>query len=274
MNGRMSHWMTSPDGFTWSEPRPLAMIEMGHYQISWEKDGGVGTAFNYHPEPEGLNFRTNIYYLETRDMGETWTTVDGTPVETPLRDVANPALVRDYEAEGLKVYIKEVNFDREGRPVILYVTTGGWEPGPQNGPREWMVAHWTGTEWRYHWITEAYNNYDTGCLHIEEDGAWRLIAPTDLGPQPYNPGGEMVMWLSRDEGETWERVRQLTHDSPYNHTYARIPKNAHPGFYAFWADGHGREESESRLYFCTREGDVYRLPTKMTGESAPPERVE
>ncbi len=274
MGGRMLHWMTSADGLTWSEPEPLAMIEMGHYQVSWEKDGLVGTAFNYHPEPDGLNFRTNLYYLETRDMGQTWTTAGGAPIEAPLREVVNPALVRDYEAEGLKVYMKGLSFDAQSHPVILYVTSGGWEPGPENGPRTWMTAQWTGAEWRCREIAEAYNNYDTGCLHIEEDGTWRLIAPTDLGPQPYNPGGEMVMWVSRDEGETWERVRQLTHHSPYNHTYARLPKNAHPGFCAFWADGHGRQESESRLYFCTQEGDVYRLPAKMTGDFASPERVE
>jgi hypothetical protein len=27
------------------------------------------------------------------------------------------------------------------------------------------------------------------------------------------------------------------------------------------------------LYFCTREGEVYRLPERMTGETARPERV-
>ena len=66
----------------------------------------------------------------------------------------------------------------------------------------------------------------------------------------------------------------MTRDAEYNHTFVRRPVNADPGFYGFWADGHGRKPSSSRLYFCTREGQVYRLPFSMTGESARPELVE
>ena len=69
-------------------------------------------------------------------------------------------------------------------------------------------------------------------------------------------------------------MKQLTHDSPYNHTYCRRPENAHPDFYAFWADGHGLEVSPSRLYFTDREGThVWRLPWTMSGETARPEIV-
>ncbi|MEA3364978.1 MAG: hypothetical protein U9Q79_04995, partial [Candidatus Hydrogenedentes bacterium] len=68
--------------------------------------------------------------------------------------------------------------------------------------------------------------------------------------------------------------KQMTKDSPYNHTYVRRPVNAHPEFYGFWADGHGREPSISRLHFCNKEGDVFRLPFDMEGETAKPELVE
>jgi hypothetical protein len=82
----------------------------------------------------------------------------------------------------------------------------------------------------------------------------------------------MVMWTSDDAGRTW-RPQPLTLDSPYNHTYARRPVEANPDFYAFWADGHGRKPSDSRLYFCNIKGEVFRLPTTMTSDSAAPERV-
>ena len=68
MGGRMLHQMTSPDGRTWTEPHALAKIEMGHYQISWRHGDKVGTAFNFHPRPKGLNWRTNLYYMETSDF--------------------------------------------------------------------------------------------------------------------------------------------------------------------------------------------------------------
>ena len=77
----------------------------------------------------------------------------------------------------------------------------------------------------------------------------------------------------RPRAATWTKVKQLTAGSQYNHGYCRRPVNAHPDFYALWADGHGRKPSESRLYFCDREGNVFRLPPKMTGETAKPERV-
>jgi len=66
-------------------------------------------------------------------------------------------------------------------------------------------------------------------------------------------------------------VKQLTHDSALNHTYCRKPINAHPDFYALWADGHGREPSMSHLYFCDQKGNVRMLPPEMEGEFARPE---
>lgn len=272
--GRGLYWMRSADGLTWSERASLSHIEEGHYQVSWPCGGSVGTAFNYHPKGLGLNFRTNVYYVETGDMGGTWRAAEGTVIETPLTTVLNPALVHDYAAEGLKVYLCDVNYDAEGRPIILYVLSKGWQPGPENGPRLWCVAHWTGVTWALHRITESDNNYDMGSLYTEASGVWRVIGPTETGPQAYNPGGEVAMWVSRDAGATWTKAKQLTLNSEYNHTYVRRPVNAHPGFYAFWADGHGRRPSESRLYFYSLEADaVYRLPVTVQEAMAKPELV-
>ncbi len=273
--GRKLFWQTSPDGITWSEPKPLAFVAQGHYQISWRYKDKVGTAFNYHPENKGLNWRTNLYYTETSDFGETWHTIQGQTLELPLEQTENIALIKNYEAEKRLVYLKDLNFDKNGNPVILYVTSGGFQSGPENDPRTWTIARWTGKEWDIRPITNSDNNYDTGCLHIEDDGTWRLIAPTGTGPQPYNTGGEIELWISHDFGVNWMRERAITSGSPYNHTYCRKPVNAHPDFYAFWADGHGRQPSESRLYFCDRTGEkVFRLPPRMTNDFERPERLD
>ena len=56
--------------------------------------------------------------------------------------------------------------------------------------------------------------------------------------------------------------------------YARRPLNAHPDFYALWADGHGREPSQSSLYFCDRQGNVRVLPRQMSGDFAEPKLLE
>ncbi len=269
--GRRLFQMTSPDGRDWTEPQMLARVEMGHYQISWPHGNKVGTAFNFHPSPKGLNWRTNLYYMETDDFGHAWRNVRGEALELPLTAPDNPALVREYRGEGLNVYMKDLAFDSEGRPVILYLTSGGWESGPVNDPRTWGTARWTGSQWEFGGTIRSDNNYDTGSLYIEADDLWRIIGPTEAGPQKYNTGGEVAMWTSADQGRTWQMVKQLTHDSPLNHTYCRKPVGAHPDFYALWADGHGREPSESRLYFCDREGNVRMLPPVMEGEFACPE---
>ncbi|MFW5682816.1 MAG: hypothetical protein ACOC1G_07405 [Phycisphaeraceae bacterium] len=80
--------------------------------------------------------------------------------------------------------------------------------------------------------------------------------------------------LSRDRGETWQRDRTLTADSPRNHAYVRRPIDAHEDFDAFWADGNPDELSLSRLYFTNRSGDrVWRLPAEMPDDVAAPEPV-
>ena len=267
-------FMHSPDGRQWSQWQRLAAIDEGHYQISGIGESKLGSMFNYHPKGKGLNWRTNLYYVETPDNGTTWRTADGRVLSLPLTEVANDALIHDYEAEGLNVYLKDLRFDRNDRPVLLYITSKGYQSGPKNDPRTWMLARWTDSEWKFSSITTSDNNYDFGELWMMADDDWRVIGPTEPGPQPYNPGGEVAMWKSADQGATWTKMRQLTKGSSMNHTYVRRALNAHPDFIAIWADGHGRQPSESRLYFANSAGDVFLLPPTMTTDTAKPERVK
>jgi hypothetical protein len=267
---RLLHLQTSVDGRSWSGPLTYAAIERGHYQVSWTDGHKVGVAFNFHPRPQGLNWRTNLYYLEIADFGRTFRTAGGQVVKLPLDTVKNPALVHDYQAEGLRLYVMDIAFDAQSRPTILYLTSHGYESGPKNGPFTWATARWTGSEWQIRRVTESDNNYDMGSLYIEADGLWRIIGPTEPGPQRYNTGGEIALWTSADQGVTWKKVRQLTQGSKYNHGYCRKPLAAQPDFYSIWADGDARRPSESRLYFCDRDGNVRMLPPTMTADLARP----
>ena len=271
--GRELYWEASADGRTWGGAHKLAGMG-GHYQVSGRRGRLVGTAFMYHPGGD-VDRRTNLYYVQTEDVGRTWTTADGRAVPTPLADVGGPALLIDYEARGLNVYVHDLNFDRDGRPVILYLTSRGAAPGPQNGPYTWRVTHWTKTGWETHDVATSDHNYDTGSLYVEDDGTWRVVGPTDAGPQPFGAGGEIVSWVSRDWGATWRRAAQVTRGSRYNHTYARRPLDAKDPFYTYWADGDPRKQSPSRLYFANRAGDgVWQLPYEMKSETAEPLAVE
>jgi hypothetical protein len=267
---RELYWSASdPAGTTWTPDRKLAGMG-GHYQVSNEKGGRIITAFNMHPGGN-VDKRTNLYFLQTSDRGNTWRTADDQTIEPPLTDPAGPALVRDYRAEQRLVYMKDIAFDAVGLPVILYITSAHHQPGPVGAPRTWTLAHWTGAAWRFTEIAPATHNYDMGSLYIEDDGTWRLIAPTEPGPQPHGAGGEIALWTSNDQGQTWHKTRQLTTRSPRNHGYVRRPVNAHPDFYAFWADGNTDTMSESHLCFTNQTGTtVRRLPHTMTTPHATP----
>ncbi|TWT93913.1 BNR-4 repeat-containing protein [Stieleria varia] len=266
-------FMNSSDGRQWSQWQRIAAIQQGHYQISGAGRTKLASMFNYHPAKKGLNWRTNLYYVETLDNGQTWQTVGGKPLSLPLTNPRNDALIRDYESDGLNVYLKDLRFDENDFPVLLYITSGGYESGPKNDPRTWMIARWTGAEWRFSEITTSDNNYDMGELWLQANDDWRVIAPTGDGAQAYNPGGEIVMWQSRDQGASWKMMRELTRNSPMNHGYVRRVLNAHPDFIGIWADGHGRQPSDSRLYFTNADGDVFQLPEVMESNSASPVKM-
>jgi hypothetical protein len=196
-------------------------------------------------------------------MGKTWTTIDGKSLKTPLADIHNEALVRDYEAEHKLVYINDLNFDSGGNPVILAIISNDFRPGPSGNPREWYVIHRKNNKWDFHKVCESTHNYDMGSLYTEGK-IWKIIGPTEPGPQYYGTGGEIAMWISKDEGEKWQKVRNVTTGSLRNNSYVRRPLNANSDFYAFWADGDADKLSESHLYFTDIKGKkVWELPYTM-----------
>ncbi len=275
---RRTFFQTSPDGVQWSDYQPIASImepgdrRSGHYQFSNYDGKKLVCTFNRHLNGN-CDTRTNIYYIQSTDWGKTWTTADGvTPVELPILREEGPALVHNYRVEGRNCYIKDINFDEDGNPVIYCVTSDNWRPGPLGGVRKHEIVRWDGKKWVFTSFATSTNAYDTGSIWV--DGKeWTIIAPTAAGPQRWGGGGEMTMWKSTNKGKTWDKVKQMTYDSPRNHGYARRPLNCHDGFYAFWADGNSDINSISYLYFCDKAGNVFRMPYKMEEEWAKPEPV-
>ena len=281
MSGRSNCFMASnADGTEWTDRTLLAFFNDGHYQRAWQFAGRagrpqpaakIGVAFDQHPKGKGLNWRTDIFYMETSDFGKTWQNAAGETLKLPLAARENPALALPYAGTGRNVYIKGVKFDSQGRPVILSTVSKGYRAGPVDGPREWKLAKWTGSAWReIDTGIRSDNNYDFAELYLDTDTDWRLIGASEKGPQPYNPGGEIAAWISHDAGETWKLEKQLTSGSVRNQNYPRQPLNVQPGFYAFWADGHGRQPSVSRLYFCDKALNVYLMPLTFEGDFADP----
>lgn len=277
---RRLFFRTSPDGRQWSDSVAIASMidtekgetKSGHYQFSTMCGEKLMDCFNRHINGN-VDTRTNIYYIESNDWGRTWTNIEGKQLEMPLRRSHNDALVRDFQSEGKNCYIKDINYDSKGRPVILYLISDNHLTGPSGGKREWFTVHWDGVKWNYSYITASTHCYDSGSLYIDHD-VWTIVAPTDAGPQYWGTGGEMVMWRSKDEGTSWQRVRTLTSHSERNHSYARRPLNVNKDFYAFWADGNADKLSISYLYFCNADGDVFRMPYNMKKLWERPEKMK
>lgn len=269
-NRRVIGFNTSADGVKWNEWKQIANFGEGHYQVSDCADGKIGIAFDYHPKGKGLNWRTNLQYLETKNFGESWQTASGETVSLPLTEIHNPALIYDFEKEKLNCYLSDIQLDKKGNPAILIITSKGYNPGPENGPRNWHLFTYGKDGWNDSQVTTSDNNYDMGSVYIESGKSWKIIAPSADGPQKYNTGGEVVLWKSSDKGKSWKMIRQMTKNSPRNHCYVRRPLNAQADFYGIWADGHGRKPSESYLYICNKKGEVFVLPREFSGDMITP----
>ncbi len=271
---RELYWnVRQSDGSRGTDQKLAAM--QGHYQTSCQLGERVITAFNRHPGGTP-DTRTDLYYLETRDLGKTWQTIDGTTIATPLVEPRNAALIQAFSADKRLVYLNSITLDRQGNPMVLVVTSGDHRAGPQGDPRIWEVLHHKNGRWRVHQVTHSTHNYDTGPLWVEPDGSWRIMGPTERGPQRWGCGGEIALWASSDEGRTWSKMRDVTRDSPRNQAYVRPVVNAPPDspFAVLWADGNPDKESISRIYFANREGTVVRrLPYDMPEPFAQPEQV-
>lgn len=266
---RLLYFETSRDGLTWSEDKLLAAISAregefaGHYQTSSSYDKKVvGTFFNRHPNGI-VNKRTDLYYVQSKDFGKTWTTADGREVKIPIKDQASQARVTGYAYQSKNVYLKDMGYDAQGRPACLYIRSNGYEPGPESEPYEWCVSKWNGDRWETAVITNSDHNYDMGSLYIE-DKNWFVVGPTEAGPQLWGVGGEIRIWKSSDAGLNWEKYLDITENSKLSHSYVRRPLNYEAPFAFFWADGHSHNFSRSSLYFADFKGNVWQMPYHMT----------
>ena len=274
---RELYFETSYDGASWTNDIKLAAIieegasKSGHYQISERHGNVLGTFFNRHPNGV-VDQRTDLYYIQTNNFGESWTAGSGEKLNLPLTKVVSKARVKNYAKLGKNVYLKDMDFDQFGNPVCLYLISNGHKPGPEDGPRDWQITQFNGKTWKTKTIFQSDHNYDMGSLYIQ-DNLWRVVAPTDPGPYKYHSGGEMLLWESVDSGTTWKQKKKLTQNSSTNHNYARRPVNAKSPFFSLWADGDPSAFSKSHLYFADSVGNVYQLPYEMKTEKATPNKI-
>lgn len=258
---------TSKDGLTWSEDTPIAAIRAegdqrtGHYQISNQRKNLIGVMFQRHLNGNS-NRRTDLYYMQTTNMGKTWQAADGQTLQIPVTRPDAPCRVADYVERGRNVYLKDLNYDSEGNPVLVYLTSGGSEPGPESGPYDLMMARWDGNDWVFSEIGKADHNYDNAAL-FTEGGEWTLVYQGIHSPYPYAVGGEITLKRSADKGVTWGVAERVTSGSTRNNGYVRRSAGGRAPFNYLWADGDPHAFSESAIWFGDLEGNTWKLPRQM-----------
>ena len=89
-----------------------------------------------------------LYWSTSKD-GKTWKNMQGDQLRLPLDNSHCKALIMDYQSEGKLVYINDLNFDKNGNPVILAVISKDFKPGPKGDPREWYIIKWQNGQWNY-----------------------------------------------------------------------------------------------------------------------------
>ena len=94
----------SKNGIQWSDNELLAAIpeqkneKSGHYQISSQyQEKKIGTFFNRHPNGI-VDRRTDLYYIESSDLGETWNTADQQPISIPVTEKNSPLGLKIMQA--------------------------------------------------------------------------------------------------------------------------------------------------------------------------------
>ena len=269
----------SKNGIQWSDDELLAAIpeqkneKSGHYQISAQyQEKKIGTFFNRHPNGI-VDLRTDLYYIESSDLGETWNTADQQPISIPVTEKNSPSRVEDYARLKKNIYLKDMVFDSNGRPICLYIRSNGHKPGPVSQPYEWCITKWNGSKWTTHSITTSDHNYDMGSLLFFNEDLY-LVAPTAIGPQKWGVGGELQVWKSDDLGYHWIKERDLTHKSIMNHSYVRKSENFKAPFIFFWANGDAHQFSKSELFFGNLNGEIWKLPYSMEKEYELPQKIE
>ena len=168
--------------------------------------------------------------------------------------------------------MKDMGFDKDGNPVCLYIRSNGHIPGPASAPYEWCITKWEDDQWKTFPVTNSDHNYDVGSLVISEE-EWKIVGPTEKGPQTWGVGGEIAIWSSTDQGETWIKEQNITNNSPFSHSYVRKVINHRDPFHFFWADGDSHEFSKSELYFGNFNGEIWKLPYDMKKNYEKPIKV-
>ena len=170
----------------------------------------------YNPryrEKTGQEWKYNLYYCQVDLASGAVTNFEGETMKAPMDvDYADEnCLIWDTEWRGSGVP-PSILLDEKGDPAFLHVLSGDDSKQEAN---YFYVFH-DGDRWKKVFITESTHQWNSGHLRREKDGslvAFLVVGDGYLesdGLMDSHGGGRIEEWCSSDQGETWQRERDLT----------------------------------------------------------------
>lgn len=176
----------------------------------------------------------NLYTLRIDLESGTVTNGADQPLATPVHRDQADRLCRVWDTDWRYTNIPPaIAFDARGQPVFLHVLS---DDDSFDAFTYYFVAQRDG-QWSQTAIAPSNHSWNGAHLESRPDGSWRALlvgGGPELDPDQRmdkHGGGRVEEWISRDDGHTWERLRDLTPDSGQfpDWRFNNIRPVTHPG---------------------------------------------
>ncbi len=181
---------------------------LGHYAVGDSRGNEIVIAFNEHSR--GIDNRTNLYFIQSFDGGESWHKMGDSPTDQPLSlpltsgNISSVA-VKEYTAthESRSIYVKDIAFGGSGQYKYPEIVVLGIKDAPnanlaipsKNYDRyfaTWYYNHNTDSWQGQRFSNLVDHNYSSAALH--QSGQSKVIyAQTPDGQENFLAGGSIAM---------------------------------------------------------------------------------
>lgn len=165
----------------------------------------------------------DVYYAYSDDLGVSWKKRDGTPLPLPLsQNNADVVYLFDF----IHGWVNDVQLTPQHQPVIMF-----FEADDGSVPYKIKIARYENGQWVQRLVTDTpVSRYNLPVMRMEPNGDMKMFLTVGGDPggnQPGVYGGEVQEYSSTDNGDTWQKVRDITANSPFVNYFIVVAKEAY-----------------------------------------------
>jgi len=239
------YYRTSTDGGnTWSSESLLFDFcpDEWCYVKAVASEDKIHFTLSNHPEAGGTHRIYYCYYYNGK-----YYKADGTPIGDPPFTQSDLDVVYDSEAPGNhKAWIWDIALAEDGTPVIVFAVF------PSTDNHQYYYARWNGSEWEYHYITDAGGGlyadqpYYSGGIYLDHDDPSVVYLSKEVNGQ-----FEIQKWKTIDGGATWTKIADITSNSSEKNIRPVVPRNHHPDLPVVWMRGRYTTKTDYDTYIVS-----------------------